>query len=118
MVVPTQFKTGWLVCQSQVLSSLNIADTVKTRRQGLIGQSEIETPLFIDSCRWIHTFGVKCALDVAYLDEQLQVIKVQKIKPRRVGLPVLKAKHVLEAGAGTFENWGLVIGHTLEARST
>jgi hypothetical protein len=31
---------------------------------------------------------------------------------------VLKAKHVLEAGAGTFENWGLVIGHTLEARST
>ena len=76
MVVPTQFKTGWLVCQSQVLSSLNIADTAKTRRQGLIGQSEIETPLFIDSCRWIHTFGVKCTLDVAYLDEQLQVIKV------------------------------------------
>jgi len=25
---------------------------------------------------------------------------------------------VLEAGAGTFENWGLVIGHTLEARLT
>ena len=85
---------------------------------GDISQRAIEAPLFIDSCRWIHTFGVKCTLDVAYLDEQMQVIKVQKIKPRRVGMPVLKAKHVLEAGAGTFENWGLVIGHTLEARST
>jgi hypothetical protein len=31
---------------------------------------------------------------------------------------VFGASHVLEAGAGTFENWGLVIGHTLEARLT
>jgi len=118
MSAPAQFKTGWLVCQAQVLSSLNIADCARTRRRGLIGQIEVETPLLIDSCKWIHTFGVKCSLDVAYLDAQLQVIKVQTIKPRRVALPVFGASHVLEAGAGTFENWGLVIGHTLEARLT
>ncbi len=118
MSKPTQLKTGWLLCQAQVLSSLNIADTAAARRRGLMGQSEIETPLLIDCCKWIHTFGVKCSLDVAYLDEQLQVIKVQTIKPRRVGLPVFGASHVLEAGAGTFENWGLVVGHTLEARLT
>ena len=115
---PTQFKTGWLVCQAQVLSSLNIADTARTRRRGLIGQSAIETPLLIDCCKWIHTFGVKCSLDVAYLDAQFQVIKIQTIKPRRVALPVFGASHVLEAGAGTFEKWGLVVGHTLEARLT
>lgn len=111
-------KTGWLVCSAQVLSSLNIADSPAARRRGLIGQTEIETPLLIDSCRWIHTFGVKCALDVAYLDDTMQVIKVQRLKPRRVALPVLQAKHVLESGAGTFDKWGLVVGHKLEARLT
>lgn len=112
------FKTGWLVCQAQVLSSLNIADSPAARRRGLIGQTEIETPLLIDSCKWIHTFGVKCALDVAYLDATMQVIKVQRLKPRRIALPVFQAKHVLESGAGTFDNWGLVVGHKLEARRT
>ncbi len=113
-----EFKSGWLICQAQVLSSLNIAETAASRRRGLIGQTEIETPLLIDSCKWIHTFGVKCSLDVAYLDAQMQVIKVQTIKPLRLAMPVLKAKHVLEANAGTFENWGLAVGHTLEARRT
>ena len=118
MSKPAPLKTGWLLCQAQVLSSLNIADCARTRRRGLIGQIEIETPLLIDSCKWIHTFGVKCSLDVAYLDSEFKVIKVQTIKPRRVALPVFGASHVLEAGAGTFESWGLVIGHTLETRLT
>ena len=113
-----EFKSGWLVCQAKVLSSLNIADTAAARRRGLIGQTEIETPLLIDSCKWIHTFGVKRPLDVAYLDAMMQVIKIQQIKPLRVAVPVFGASHVLEASAGTFENWGLVIGHTLEARRT
>ena len=113
-----EFKTGWLMCQAQVLSSLNIADTTATRRRGLIGKTEIETPLLIDSCKWIHTFGVKRPLDVAYLDANMQVIKVQRIKPLRIAMPVLGASHVLEASAGTFENWGLVVGHKLEARRT
>lgn len=113
-----EFKTGWLVCQAKVLSSLNIADCARTRRRGLIGQTEIETPLLIDSCKWIHTLGVKCAIDVAYLDAEMQVIKVQQVKPLRVAMPVFGASHVLEASAGTFENWGLVIGHILEARRT
>ena len=118
MSKPAPLKTGWLLCQAQVLSSLNIADCARTRRRGLIGQIEIETPVLIDSCKWIHTFGVKCSLDVAYLDSEFKVIKVQTIKPRRVALPVFGASHVLEAGAGTFESWGLVIGHTLETRLT
>ena len=118
MSKPAPLKTGWLLCQAQVLSSLNIADCARTRRRGLIGQIEIETPLLIDSCKWIHTFGVKCSLDVAYLDSEFKVVKIQTIKPRRIALPVFGASHVLEAGAGTFENWGLVIGHTLETRLT
>ena len=118
MSKPAPLKTGWLLCQAQVLSSLNIADTAAARRRGLMGQTEIETPLLIDCCKWIHTFGVKCSLDVAYLDSEFKVIKVQTIKPRRVALPVFAASHVLEAGAGTFENWGLVIGPTRETRLT
>ena len=118
MIKPTRDRTGWLVCQAQVLSSLNIADTARSRRRGLIGQKEIETPLFIYSCRWIHTLGVRCSLDVAYLNDAFLVVKTQTIDPFRVAMPVFGARHVLEAGAGSFERWGLQVGHTLEVRQT
>ena len=115
---PTRYKTGWLVCRAQVLSSLNIADTARSRRRGLIGQREIATPLFIYSCRWIHTLGVRCSLDVAYLNDAFLVVKTQTIGPLRVAMPVFRARHVLEAEAGSFERWGLQVGHTLEVRQT
>ncbi|MFM7772013.1 MAG: DUF192 domain-containing protein, partial [Acidimicrobiaceae bacterium] len=66
----------------------------------------------------LETKSVKHPLDAAYLDATMQVRKISKIKQLRLAMPVLKAKHVLEASAGTFENWGLVVGHTLEARRT
>jgi len=44
-----EFKSGWLVCQAQVLSSLNIAETMASRRRGLIA---VDRLLQMDSHFW------------------------------------------------------------------
>lgn len=49
-------------------------------------------------------------IDVAYLDRRLKVIAVRTMKPGRLGLPRVRARHVLEAEAGVMAGWGLRVG--------
>ncbi|MFM7391102.1 MAG: DUF192 domain-containing protein, partial [Actinomycetota bacterium] len=59
-----------------------------------------------------------CALDVAYLNDESQVVKVQRLAPMRLPLPVRDARTVVEAKAGSFERWGLRVGDVVEVRRT
>jgi uncharacterized membrane protein (UPF0127 family) len=107
---------AWLVTQGRVLASATVADSRKERRRGLIGESNPEFAMVLPKCNWVHTFGVKCALDVAYLDEESFVVKIQRLAPMRLPLPVREAKMVVEAKAGSFERWGLNVGDVVEVR--
>lgn len=115
---PTPLPTAWLVSNGRVLASANVANTPRARRRGLIGQRSVTTPLVLDNCRWIHTIGVKCFLDIAYLNAEGSVIKMQRLAPLRVPLPVTKSRLVVEASAGSFERWGLQLGDVIELRYT
>jgi uncharacterized membrane protein (UPF0127 family) len=53
---------------------------------------------------------MRIPIDVAYLDRTLTVIAVHTMKPGRLGLPRLRSRHVLEAGAGVMGGWGLGVG--------
>lgn len=108
--------TAWLVSDSRVLASADVADTPRARRRGLIGQPSVTTALVLNNCRWIHTIGVKCTLDIAYLNADSVVIKIQRLAPMRVPMPVVKSRTVIEASAGSFERWGLRIGDVVEVR--
>jgi uncharacterized membrane protein (UPF0127 family) len=110
--------SAWLVSDGRVLASANIADTARAKRRGLIGQQDLQTALVIAPCRWIHTVGMRFALDIAYLDSEGTVIKVQRVIKNRVPLPVFSARTVIEAKAGSFERWGLQLGATVEMRSS
>lgn len=57
-------------------------------------------------------------LDVAYLDEYSTVIKTERLRRRRVGLPVFRARTVIEAQAGAFARWDLRVGDQVEVRET
>ena len=48
-------------------------------------------------CRWVHTIGMRFAVDVAYLDENGVVVKTVHMHPHRVGAPVWRARTVIEA---------------------
>lgn len=107
---------AWLVAQGRVLASATVADTRAQRRRGLLGQKDPEFAMVLPNCKWIHTIGMKCALDIAYLDDESRVMKVQRVSPMRLPLPVLAARSVVEARAGSFERWGVRIGDIVEVR--
>lgn len=115
---PTSLPKAWLVSDGRVLASADVANTRRARRQGLIGQRSVTAALVLDRCRWIHTIGVKCALDVAYLNADGVVIKMQRVAPMRIPPPVAKSRTVIEALAGSFERWGLQLGDVIELRYT
>lgn len=108
--------SAWLVAQGRVLASATVAESRSTRRRGLIGKRDPQYALVLPRCRWVHTFGMKCALDVAYLDCDSRVMKMQHLVPMRFPLPVRAARTVIEAKAGSFERWGLRVGDTVEVR--
>jgi hypothetical protein len=107
---------AWLVAQGRVLASATVADTRAQRRRGLLGQKHPEFALVLPNCRWVHTIGMRCALDVAYLDDESRVMKVQQLSPMRLPMPVLAAHSVVEARAGSFERWGVRVGDVVGVR--
>ncbi|MEU9762751.1 DUF192 domain-containing protein [Streptomyces sp. NPDC047985] len=86
---------------------LRIAATYRTRSRGLLGQDGIDGALLITPCGSVHTFGMRFTIDVAYVDRKFNVIAVRTMKPGRLGLPRLRARHVIESEAGAMETWGL-----------
>jgi hypothetical protein len=55
-------------------------------------------------------------LDVAYLDDDLVVIKVQSVPVHRLTMPFIRSHAVLETEQGVMRSWGLTIGDQLEIR--
>lgn len=72
--------------------------------------------MVLPRCRWVHTMGMRFALDVAYLDENGVVVKTVHMHRHRVGAPVLRARWVIEAQEGAFGRWGLRVGDVVEVR--
>lgn len=76
----------------------------------------MEGALVLPRTRWIHTLGMRFALDVAFLDADGHVVKTMRMRPNRVGVPVFPARTVVEAEAGAFSRWGLRVGDVLDLR--
>lgn len=106
---------AWLTREGQVLASAEVASTRAQRRRGAIGRESLSGVLVIPA-RSVHTFGVRFALDVAFCDGDGTVIRVLRLKPNRVTMPVWKARTVIETESGAFHEWGLVEGDRLEIR--
>ncbi|MFD5682810.1 DUF192 domain-containing protein [Streptomyces bacillaris] len=96
---------------------LRIAASYRTRARGLLGRDGIDGALLITPCASVHTFRMRFAIDVAYLDRQFTVLAVRTMKPGRLGLPRLRARHVVEAEAGAMERWGVRPGVRVRLRA-
>ncbi|MFF3767776.1 DUF192 domain-containing protein [Streptomyces sp. NPDC001922] len=93
---------------------VEIATSYRARTRGLLGRDGIEGALLLTPASGVHTFRMRFPIDVAYLDRRLRVIAVRTMKPGRLGLPRLRARHVLEAEAGAMARWGLRPGAVVE----
>ena len=106
----------WLVSNGNVLASANLATTRRDRRRGLIGVTDVHTPLVLRPCNWVHGVGMRVDLDVAYVAADGTVLDTLRLRRMRVAPWNRNASWVVEAPAGSFERWNLRTGDTLEVR--
>lgn len=96
--------------QPDVRVPLEIAASYRARTKGLLGRTSLNGALLLSPANSIHTFRMRMPIDVAYLDRRLRVIAVRTMPPGRLGLPRVRARHVVESEAGAMAEWGLRSG--------
>ncbi|MFC9464427.1 DUF192 domain-containing protein [Streptomyces coelicoflavus] len=89
---------------------LKIAGSYRARTKGLLGRDSIEGAMLLTPANSVHTFRMRMPIDVAYLDRRLKVIAVRTMRPGRLGLPRMRARHVLESESGAMSGWGVRVG--------
>ncbi|GAB1337548.1 DUF192 domain-containing protein [Streptomyces sp. E-15] len=93
---------------------LEISASYRARTRGLLGRDSVDGAMLLSPASGVHTFGMRIPIDVAYLDRRLRVVAVRTMDPGRLGLPRLRARHVLEAAAGAMAGWGVRAGARVE----
>lgn len=93
-----------------------VPSTSAERRAGLLKHERLAEGegLWIAPCEAVHTFGMKFAIDVLYLNRKRKVLKVrERMVPWRIS-GCLRAHSVLELPAGLAEKTGTRAGDQLE----
>lgn len=96
-------------------ASATVADTSKLRRTGLLKHSSLPpgSGLWIVPSEAVHTFGMKFAIDVLFLDKQKRVRKIRsRMGHRRIAIDLL-GHSVLELPAGAAAATGTEKGDQL-----
>jgi uncharacterized membrane protein (UPF0127 family) len=106
---------AWLLRDGEVIAALEVPAGVLARSRGLLGRDSMEGAMLIRA-RGVHTVGMRFAIDVAWCDKSLEVLATTTLAPFRVALPRPRARFVLEARAGAFEQWNLRPGDKLERK--
>ncbi|MER6052872.1 DUF192 domain-containing protein [Streptomyces sp. BHT-5-2] len=96
---------------------VEIAASYRARTRGLLRRDGIAGALLLAPASGVHTFGMRFAIDVAYLNRDLVVVDVCTLRPGRLGRPRLRARHVLEAEAGAMAGWGMRRGVRVRVRT-
>ncbi|MBK9180523.1 MAG: DUF192 domain-containing protein [Acidimicrobiales bacterium] len=107
---------AWLLRDGGVLAALEIADTRRARRRGLLGRDRIQGALLLRPARAVHTIGMRFPIDVAFVTADGLVLDVVTMRRYRLGRPRLRARAVVEAEAGAFARWRLLPGDVVEIR--
>jgi uncharacterized membrane protein (UPF0127 family) len=107
-------RAGWVLREGRVLAAADIADSLWDRSRGLVGRNGFEGALIVTPPHPVHTVATRFSLDVAFLDQDLRVVDVVRLSPWRLARPRPRCRAALQAPAGWFERWGLVVGDFLE----
>ena len=107
---------AWLINDTRVLASANLARTRRERRRGMKDFPDASLPLVITPCNWVHSFGMKFPVDVVYLDANDAIIDIALLKPGRIALPRRHAVRVIETQPNACRLWGIAPGDTIRVR--
>lgn len=93
--------------------------TGAAKRRGLLGRNKLgmHEGMYLVPCQWIHMFGMRFPIDVAFLGADGRVLAVHlNLQPNRLSRPVLRAEGVLELGTGALRASQTDVGDWLELR--
>ena len=103
-------REGRVVCEH-----CEIADGFFSRGRGLLGRKELRhgQGMLIRPTWSVHTWFMRFAIDVLFLDAELRVLKLaQRLRPWRVAAS-RRAHQALELPAGECERLGIRVGDRL-----
>lgn len=114
-----------LVVDGRAVAPAEVASGPTGRGRGLLGRDGV-TGAFVLRAGSVHTIGMRFALDVAFCartgrppagpggEAELRVVAVATLPPGRISRPRGRARHVVEAAAGSFSAWGLGPGSRVQ----
>lgn len=100
---PSRIRIQNLTRKTELASSVEVADTAAARNKGLLGRSDLPPGggLWIVPCKSVHTFFMKFAIDLVYIDRDKKVKKIRSnVGPWRLSA-CFSAHSILELAAGT-----------------
>ena len=106
-----------LVIGSQVVPA-ELAESFRVRSRGLLGRSGVDGAFVLGAARQVHTIGMRFTIDVAFCAADGTVLHVVTLWPGRVSRVVWRSRLVIEAAAGSFEQWGLRRGTVVALRES
>jgi uncharacterized membrane protein (UPF0127 family) len=108
---------AWLVRDGDVLAAVEVAESGRARRRGLMHRDRFDGALVLRPCRNVHTAGMRFPIDVAFCDAEGTVLRTTTLAPWRISPIVRRAAFVIEAEAGAFDRWRLARGDRVELRA-
>jgi Uncharacterized ACR, COG1430 len=121
-------RSGWLLRDGDVVCALEMTDSRSERRRGWrgcdtdvghvgpLGHVGQAGALHHQGARAVHTAARSRPVDVAFLSEDLTVLRLARLDPWRLAFGRGGARSALEAEAGSMERWGIRVGDQLEIR--
>ena len=106
----------WLLRDDKVLAALEVATSRRDRMRGLLGRDGIDGALLLQPGKSVHSFGMRFAIDVAFCDRRMVVIRTVCLPPNRLTRMTIRCHCIIEAERGAFERWKLQPGDQLEVR--
>ncbi len=99
-----------------IVAYVEVADRGPARTRGLLGRQSLGEGegLWIVPCEAVHTFGMKFAIDLVFLDRRNVVRKMRSSVPPWRLSGCLRARSVLELAAGTLERTPVHPGDKLD----
>ncbi len=96
--------------------NLVLANTACKRLRGLMGRKALapNEALWLRPCSSVHTFWMRFAIDVLWLDRQLRIVKIiPNLRPFRLTLPASQAVSIIELPAHSIRQHDLNVGDAL-----
>ncbi|MGD0749626.1 MAG: DUF192 domain-containing protein [Acidimicrobiales bacterium] len=106
-------RSGWLLRDGDVVCALEMTDSA-AERGALRGREGCEGALHVAGARAVHTAGMRFPIDVAFLSDDLTVVRMTRLKPWRLARGGRAARSAVETEAGALERWGVQVGDRLE----